>query len=230
MLREPGPWIAGLDFPFGQSRRFIENIGWPPNWRDYVPHAASLGKEGFVNKLDAYRTSRKPGDKEHRRETDKLFGAISPQRLYHIPVSRMFFEGAPRLVDAKVTVPGLQQGDSKRIVVEAYPGALARYLIGKTSYKSDTKPKQTPSLHKAREQILQNIENGKLETHYELSVSVPTTLSLADNPSGDSLDALLCAIQAAWSWTKRNKNFGAPENTDPLEGWIANPQIGPDIH
>jgi hypothetical protein len=27
-LQRPGPWIAGIDFPFGQSRRFIETIGW----------------------------------------------------------------------------------------------------------------------------------------------------------------------------------------------------------
>lgn len=28
-LRRPGPWIAGIDFPFGQARRFIETISWP---------------------------------------------------------------------------------------------------------------------------------------------------------------------------------------------------------
>jgi hypothetical protein len=26
-LRRPGPWVAGIDFPFGQARRFVENIG-----------------------------------------------------------------------------------------------------------------------------------------------------------------------------------------------------------
>ena len=30
-LRAPGAWIAGIDFPFGQSRKFIENMGWPRN-------------------------------------------------------------------------------------------------------------------------------------------------------------------------------------------------------
>jgi hypothetical protein len=28
-LSAPGPWVMGIDFPFGQSRRFIENIRWP---------------------------------------------------------------------------------------------------------------------------------------------------------------------------------------------------------
>jgi hypothetical protein len=48
-------------------------------------------------------------------------------------------------------------------------------------------------------------------------------LDLADDPSGDSLDALLCAVQAAWSWTQRRNNYGEPEGSDTLEGWIADP-------
>jgi hypothetical protein len=51
MLRCPGPWIAGIDFPFGQSRKFIETIGWPTDWREYVCHARSLGREGFREAL-----------------------------------------------------------------------------------------------------------------------------------------------------------------------------------
>ena len=35
-LQRPGPWIAGIDFPFGQSRKFVENMGWPLSWPDYV--------------------------------------------------------------------------------------------------------------------------------------------------------------------------------------------------
>ncbi len=132
-LQRPGPWIAGIDFPFGQSRTFIENIGWPDTWAGYVDHAAGLGREGFRAALDAYRAARAPGDKEHRRATDRATGAISPQKLYGTPVGLMFFEGAPRLRKAGVRIPGLQNGEPERIVVEAYPGVLARRLIGKQS-------------------------------------------------------------------------------------------------
>ena len=62
--RNPGPWIAGIDFPFGQSRTFIENIGWPDYWAGYVECAGSLGREGFRNALDAYRERRPFGDKD----------------------------------------------------------------------------------------------------------------------------------------------------------------------
>jgi hypothetical protein len=56
-LKNPGPWIAGIDFPFGQSRTFIENIGWPGDWAGYVEYAGSLGREGFRKALDGIVTS-----------------------------------------------------------------------------------------------------------------------------------------------------------------------------
>lgn len=51
-------------------------------------------------------------------------------------------------------------------------------------------------------------------------------MSLADDPSGDGLDALLCAIQAAWGYTERDHDFGAPASGyDRLEGWICDPAL-----
>ena len=95
--KNPGPWIAGIDFPFGQSRTFIENIGWPGDWAGYVEYAGSLGREGFRKALDAYRGRRPFGDKEHRRARDLAASSVSPQKLHGVPVGLMFFEGAPRL-------------------------------------------------------------------------------------------------------------------------------------
>jgi hypothetical protein len=220
-LQRPGPWVSGIDFPFGQARRFIETIGWPQSWQGYVTHAANLGKAVFERDLDAYAASRPEGDKHHFRLADKRAKAQSPQKLHFVPVGKMFFQGAPRLIKAGVTIPGLYQGDPERIVVEAYPGVLARYLIGYRPYKAETRKNQTTAKHEARRDILRVIESGKLHTHYGLSVSAPITL--ADDPTGDHLDTLLCAIQAAWAWTKRDHGFGEPKNSDPLEGWIADP-------
>ena len=45
-----------------------------------------------------------------------------------------------------------------------------------------------------------------------------------DDFTGDSLDSVLCAVQAAWAYTKRNENYGVPEIADPLEGWICDPE------
>ena len=220
-LCRPGPWIAGMDFPFGQARRFIETIGWPDSWEGYVTYSASLGKVGFETALEQYASGRPYGDKLHFRKTDRKTGSQSPQKLHFVPVAKMFFQGAPRLIEAGVTIPGLYQGDPERLVVEAYPGVLARYLIGKRSYKAESKKKQTAERSKARKDILKRLNSGELIEHYGLTVAAPDTL--ADDPAGDRLDALLCAIQAAWAWNMRTRKFGEPEDHDPLEGWIADP-------
>jgi len=135
----------------------------------------------------------------------------------------MFFEGAPRLVCSGVTIPVLQSGDPARIVVEAYPGVMARQLVGRSGYKNDNPRKQTEEQHQTRRAILDHILNGQIEASYGLFVKA--SKNLADDPSGDQLDALLCAIQAAWAWTMRERDYGAPLDTDPLEGWIADPSL-----
>jgi hypothetical protein len=219
-LSKAGPWIAGIDFPFGQSRKFVQNIGWPLKWAEYVIHARSLGRTGFCDALTNYRAARSYGDREHRRKTDIASGSISPQKLHGVPVALMFFEGAPRLIDAGVTIPLLQIGDPNRIVVEAYPGIIARRFIGRQSYKNDRKDKQSEDQRKARLELLHKLLAGSLPD-YGFVLEAP--LSLADDPTGDRLDALLCAVQAAWAWTQRENQFGASNAVDPLEGWIADP-------
>jgi len=222
-LTRPGPWIAGLDFPFGQSRRFIENIGWPQDWRSYVEHAASLGRVGFCDALEAYKQDRPSGDKEHLRKTDDAAKSKSPQKLYGVPVGKMFFEGAQRLLASGAHIPGLHSGDQDRIAIEAYPGVHARNLIGKAPYKTDDKKRQTIARQEARASILASLTSYKCKELYGIRVSAPS--SLADEPSGDELDALLCVVQAAWAWTNKDQAFGMPEGTDTLEGWIADPTV-----
>lgn len=220
-LAKPGPWIAGADLPFGLSRRFIENIGWPTTWQGYVAHVGCIDRAMFRAQLDNYRMNRPAGDKEHRRLADIAAGAISPQKLYGTPVGLMFYGGARRLMDAGVTIPGLQRGDPARIVVEAYPGVLARRLIGRRAYKQDAKSKQTTAQDQARTDLLSMIRRDGVLPSHGITVEAPNWLT--DDPTADRLDALLCAIQAAWSWTQREHHFGLPPDLDGLEGWIADP-------
>jgi len=218
---QPGPWIAGLDFPFGQSSEFIRNIGWPRRWQGYVAHVGTMSRAEFRGYLDGYRKGRAPGDKEHRRYTDAAAGAISPQKLFGVPVGLMFFEGAPRLFRSGVTIPGVIDGDPDRIAVEAYPGALARHLIGRRSYKNDRASKQGPDQYSARNVIVEKLRSGEvLRTH---GVRVHVDDAIAEDPGADDLDALLCAVQAAYAWKRRDSGYGAPANLDPNEGWIAEP-------
>ncbi len=220
-LGSSGPWAAGLDFPFGLPARFIQNIQWPEHWPGYVAKVGGMKRAKFRQCLDAYRKPRPYGDKEQKRSTDLAAGSISPQKLYGVPVGLMFFEGAPRLLRAGVTIPGLFEGDPKKIAFEAYPGALARRLIGRESYKQDSRKKQTEAQARARREILDKILRGDCFEDYGFSVEAPP--ELCADPSGDELDALLCAMQAAWAWHMRDSNYGMPPIFHPAEGWIADP-------
>ena len=151
----------------------------------------------------------------------------------------MFHEGAPRLRAAGVTVPGLQAGDPERVVVEAYPGVLARHLIGRRSYKNDVRAKQDDDQREARGEVLDALVDGTIRETHGLRVRLPSGASpdspgaplaetFIDDPMADRLDALLCAVQAGWAWGARAGRFGEPPGTDSLEGWIAEPTLDPD--
>ena len=209
-LRRPGPWIGGFDFPFGLPRELLRDLGWPRDWRRLVRLCESLSRREWRGILDGYRATRPPGRKYAHRRTDLPAGSSSPMKLVNPPVALMFHEGAPRLAAAGLHVPGLREGDRSRIALEAYPGMFAR-SITRESYKSDARSAQTPSRRRARRKIVE-----------KLPIEATRTLlrTILDDGSGDSLDAAICAAQAAWGWRRRTRNFGLPDRIEPGEGWI----------
>src|SRR5215216_6374787 len=158
-LMQPGPWVAGLDFPFGQPRRLIENLYWPRTWDGYIRLVANMTKPQFVELLLNYCSSRNKGDKHHLRTTDKLARSRSPMMLYRVPVAKMFFEGAPRLLKAGVNIQPCLVRDDSRLVIEAYPALVARCWAGPRAYKSDTEKQQTADKQSAREEILRGLRS-----------------------------------------------------------------------
>ncbi|MEM6639452.1 MAG: DUF429 domain-containing protein [Pseudomonadota bacterium] len=226
-----GPWAAAMDFPFGQSARFLDNIGWPYDWPDYVEHVSRMDRRAFRKCLDDYRQPRPAGDKEHQRASDQLTGAISPQKLYGVPVGLMFFAGAKRLLKSGVTIAGLYAGDKQRVVFEAYPGVLARRATP-SGYKSDDRAKQTAAHQKARDAILDFVLNGGVTRDYGLTVDVPSAHAsrMRADPTGDELDALLCAVQATWAWRAWPRLKNHISDIQRREGWIADPMIFPALH
>lgn len=46
-LHANGPWLAALDFPFGQPRKLIANLNWPESWVDYMQLIASMDRTAF---------------------------------------------------------------------------------------------------------------------------------------------------------------------------------------
>jgi Protein of unknown function (DUF429) len=211
LLRSPGPWIGGFDFPFGLPRELVRDLGWPRDWRRLVAFCAGLSRQEWRGILDGYRATRPAGRKYAHRRTDLPAGSSSPMKLVNPPVALMFHEGAPRLADAGPHIPGLADGDRSRVALEAYPGLFARRVLGNVSYKNDSKAKQTAARRSARKKLLQGIP---------MAASAEIRRELVDDATGDSLDAVICAVQAAWGWQRRRRNFGLPAHVEACEGWI----------
>jgi hypothetical protein len=220
LLAFPGPWVGGFDFPFGLPRAAVRDLGWPMEWDLLVRHCAAMGRQAFRASLDAYRATRPVGDKYPHRATDLPAASHSPIKLVNPPVALMFLEGAPRLAAAGVTIPGLRNGDPARVAVEAYPGLAAR-AITRASYKSDETRKQTPARRAARAAIVAQLRRDGGPIGFRLEGDRAVLASLVGDPTGDRLDAVLAAMQAAWCLRRRARNYGLPRDVDPLEGWIA---------
>ncbi len=226
-LQQAGPWVAGLDFPFGQPRRLIENIGWLKTWDGYVGQIGKMTKLEFVEALAQYRSGREKGDKQHLRQTDELANSRSPMMLYGVPVGKMFFEGAHRLLDAGVSILPCFMRDDPRTVIETYPALVARRWIENRSYKTDNIKKQTKARQSAREDIVRGLRSKEIKAQYGFHVSFTNSDAeeFFSDGSGDKLDALLCAVQAGWAYIQREQNYGIPVDCDPLEGWIVDPAM-----
>jgi hypothetical protein len=210
LLAHPGPWVGGFDFPFGLPRELVQDLGWPRDWRRLVDLCGNLTRAEWRGILDGYRATRPAGRKYAHRRTDLPAGSSSPMKLVNPPVALMFQEGAPRLADAGVHIPGLTKGNRSRVALEAYPGLFAR-SITRQSYKNDSASKQTSERKVARRKIV---------------AALPATMrsglkkQLIEDATGDALDAVICAVQAAWGWRRRRRNFGLPGRIESCEGWI----------
>lgn len=220
LLARPGPWLGAFDFPFGLPREAVDDLGWPMTWPELVRHCAGMGKTAFRAALDAYRETRPMGKRYVHRITDLPARSHSPLKLVNPPVGLMFLEGAPRLLAAGLSVPGVHAADPHRLAVEAYPGLLARSITTE-SYKSDDKRKQTPERRVARVRIVDAICADRSAAGLALEATQTQQAALIDDASGDSLDAVLALLQAAACALAGAPHYGLPPDFDPLEGWIA---------
>ena len=227
VLASNGPWIAGIDFPFGQARKLVENIDWPDTWEGYVRAVDELGKEGFEAALGSYRAPRAVGDKQHLRTIDALADSRSPMMLAGVPVGKMFFQGAPRLLRSGCSIVPVRPTDDSRVVIEAYPALVARRWAGRRGYKSDDKKKQNREKEDARRDIVAGLRSPEFSSIYGFSIALEEDLAkqFILDPSADKLDSLLSAVQAAWAYDRRNAGYGVPPDCDVLEGWIPDPSM-----
>ena len=224
-LAQGGSWWAGCDFPIGLPEKLIRNLGWPATWEDYVTLVSSMSKNEFVEVLVEYSSSRPQGDRHHLRTTDRLASALSPMMVYGIPVGRMFYEGATRLLESDVnlipcrlTSPISGTVRARRNLVEVYPALVARSLIGRRSYKG----KDNQERRSARKEIVDQLESQSSCRVYDICVGIHIdTNPLIEEPHGDCLDAVLASIQVAWLVDNLDPWLASASNA--AEGWIADP-------
>ena len=226
-LRRPGPWVCGMDFPFGQPRSLVSAFGWPEGWEGYVATVGALPKEEFEARIIADMAQRPAGNKYRYRLADKRSGSSSAMRIFRVPVGKMFYQGAPRLLASGVSVEPCRPTDDPRVALEAYPAVVARRFLGRAGYKSDEKRKQTPVQRAAREALVDGLASEALRREYGFTVAMSDSWreTFAADAPADALDSLLCAVQAAWSYRNKDRGWGVPPECDPDEGWILDPLL-----
>jgi hypothetical protein len=225
-LQRQGPWVCGMDFPFGQPRSLVSALGWPESWEGYVREVGTLPKEEFEGKIRADMALRPAGSKWRYRLADRRSGSSSAMMLFRVPVGKMFYQGAPRLLASGVRVEPCRRNGDGRVAVEAYPAVVARRFLGRTAYKRDGVP-DTPERRSARETLLRGLESAVLRDVYGFAVEMDARWreEFISDPSADALDSLLCAVQAAWAYENRDEGYGVPPECDPDEGWILDPAL-----
>ena len=217
-LRTPGPWLGVFDLPFGLPRELVLALGWPREWLPLMRHYAALQRREIRDRFKAFCDARPAGAKFAHRATDVPAGSSPSMKWVNPPVAWMLHAGVPLLIDAGLHLPGLHGGDAGRVALEGYPGLLARELLGRRSYKSDDRARQTPARRIARKDLIEALEQGRTRLALRLKLSTAQRDALIEDGSADRLDAVLCLMQAAWA--AGQPRHGLPDGIDPLEGWI----------
>lgn len=241
-----GPWLGGFDLPFGLPRELVHALDWPTDWLACVQHFAARSRADLRQQFKAFCDARPAGQKFAHRATDRPAGSSPSMKWVNPPVAWMMHAGVPRLLTVGAWLPAHQPDPATDstphpdlalpsafltagpagsasgagcVALEAYPGLLARELLGdSTSYKSDDKARQTPERQQARRHMLAALVAGRTRLGLQLELTHAQSDALVADASGDALDAVLCLVQAAWAG--RSSAYGLPGHVDPLEGWI----------
>ena len=233
LLSAPGPWVGAFDFPFGLARELVVALGWagararsPRAWHAMIARYAALDRDTVDRTFARFRAARPVGRKYAHRATEIAAGAHASMKLVNPPVGWMLHEGAPRLAAAGVDLPGIAKGDASRVALEAYPGmvmnaiARERGLARAPSYKNDAPGKRTAGQRDARVWLLWGLVEGAHRWRMRVDPALGLAEAAIDDGSGDTLDAIACAMLAAWAAAHAESGYGLPDAVDSIEGWI----------
>jgi hypothetical protein len=196
--------IIGIDAPFGFPSLFCAKAYPDLTWAGI---SASLGLDSgfddFRVKVDEFKAGRQEGSLEFPRITDREAGGVSAIHVGFPPVGLMAARLLPILNRTPHSIQPMRPSLSKTIIVEVYPGKLAKSLIGPHSYKEK---KGSPEMRK------------KLLDLLPISLSDAIHEAAINDPLGDTIDAVL-GFQQVRSWFEASMPM--PKGpTFELEGWI----------
>ena len=205
-LKHRGPWIAGIDFPFGLPGAFLSTFGLPHDWRSYVQKLTGRSKSEFERKIKTFKSKHSSPYKEPLRFTDILASAQSPLKLVNAPVAKMFYEGSKIILKSGASVLPCHPKKGNRILLEVYPALVARRFA--KSYKSEAK--DSSQKKSARKRIISGVLDSNLKTEFGFTVTIDDIIlnQIQDDAKGDLLDAVLCSLQTAWAWQQGKPNYG----------------------
>jgi hypothetical protein len=246
LLNSAGPWVAGIDAPFGIPIECIEYFNWlvaddtEQTWEKYVSRVRNnKTRKDFKNKIESWRhptNLNSSGEKAMVRKfrlIDKLINSNSPMNCIRPAIGSMFFEACEILRATPASIPPVRLvQEEKRHIIEAYPRLVVnRLLVESKAYK------ESNDLEAVRHQIVTRLsdasEDSAIQRWYGISVTMDKKIAneCITDWDGDKIDSILCAVQAAWA--ARQDFFGIPRFNSSvlngviaLEGWIPDPFLG----
>ncbi|MDP3221872.1 MAG: hypothetical protein Q8M96_01930, partial [Rubrivivax sp.] len=172
LLAASGPWLGAFDFPFGLPKAFVlaQSLGDSAQAVITELQRRCPTRMAFRALVDSWGNTQPAGRRLLHRRTDAAMPGISstsPLQTRYVPVGFMYYEGFSRLVQAGVHLPGLHEGDPKRVALEGYPGLLAHEIIGRRSYKNDDSSERLL----ARKTLVEALEQGRTRLGIRLKLT-----------------------------------------------------------
>ncbi|MBC8283965.1 MAG: GAF domain-containing protein [Nitrospinae bacterium] len=225
-LKQKGPWFAGVNFPIGQPKQFLEKMSLASEWNNYIKDIKKWNQAGFEKKVKQYTKKLPKGSKMPLRITDVFAGAESPLKITGNTSIHRFFEGSNCLLNSDASILPCYPRKDNRVVIETLPALVARrFMIHESQGKR--KKSELESVHK---EVIKGLETPEFEHDFDFKLFIDDTLKLQciEDTKGNSLDAILSAVQTGWSYSMGKPNYGIPDLQHPSiqsEGWIIDPSL-----